>query len=119
MSDIKNFRDLKVWQKAHQFVLNIYKITEGFPEKEKFGLISQIRRAAVSIAANIVEGFKRRGIKDTCNFYTISEASLEEVRYYLILSKDLKYTSVEISEKLESQAEEISKMLYATKKSVC
>jgi len=119
MGDIKTFRDLKVWQKAHQFVLNIYAITKDFPSEEKFGLTSQVRRSAVSVAANIVEGFKRRGIRDTRNFYTISEASLEESRYYLILAKDLKYISVEMEEKLENLAEEISKMPYSMKKSVC
>ena len=118
MGDVKTFRDLKVWQKAHQFILNIYAVTKNFPPEERFGLTSQLRRAAVSVAANIVEGFKRRGIKDTRNFYTTSEASLEEVRYYLILSKDLKYISATIQVKLESQAEEISKMLHAMKKSV-
>lgn len=118
MGNVKTFRDLKVWQKAHRFVLNIYAITKDFPSEEKFGLTSQLRRAAVSVAANIVEGFKRRGVKDTKNFYTISEASLEETRYHLLLSQDLKYISPNIYTKLEKQAAEVAKMLYGTKQSV-
>jgi four helix bundle protein len=116
MDKIQNFRDLEVWQKAHQFALNIYVITKKFPVEEKFGLISQIRRAVISVPANIVEGFKRRGVKDSLHFYTIAEASLEEVRYYLIFSQDLKYISSEIYKKLESQAEETAKMLFVFKK---
>ncbi|MDI6788107.1 MAG: four helix bundle protein [Planctomycetota bacterium] len=98
-----------VWQKSHQLVLNIYRITKEFPKAEIFGLISQMRRAAVSVPANIVEGFKKRGIRDKINFYNIAQASLEELRYYLILSKDLGYLVQ--SEDLDKLADEISKML--------
>lgn len=115
---MQNFRDLKVWQKAHQFVLNIYSLTQNFPSEEKFGLVIQLRRAAVSVAANIVEGFKRRGIKDSLNFYTMSEASLAEARYYLLLARDLIYFSKEIYEEHELQADEVAKMLFAFKKSL-
>jgi len=88
---IQRFEDLEVWKKAHGMVLETYKMTKGFPSDEKFGLVSQMRRSAVSIAANIAEGFKKRGIKDKANFYNISQGSLEELRYYMILSKDLGY----------------------------
>jgi four helix bundle protein len=91
MEKAQRFQDLKVWQKAHQFVLRIYKLTGSFPDHEIFGLTSQIRRSAVSIAANIVEGFKRRGKADKVSFFNISQASLEETRYYLILAHDLCY----------------------------
>lgn len=87
----ERFEDLEVWQYAHRLVLIVYKITKGFPNGERFGLISQMRRAAVSIAANIAEGFKKRGIRDKANFYNTAQGSLEELRYYLILSKDLGY----------------------------
>lgn len=109
MSKIEKFEDLTVWQKSHELVLKIYKLTKEFPREEKFGLISQMRRAAISVAANIVEGFKRRGIKDKINFYNTSQSSLNELQYYIILIKDLKYA--EGLEKINSLAEEIAKML--------
>ena len=77
MGKIESFEDLKVWQKSHELVLEIYKITKSFSEGEKFSLIPQMRRSAVSVAANIVEGFKRRGIKDKSNFYNIAQSSLK------------------------------------------
>ena len=85
----QRFDDLLVWQKAHQWVLLTYKYTKFFPKDELFGLTSQLRRAAVSVPANIAEGFKRRGKADKNRFYNIAQASLEECRYYLILSNDL------------------------------
>jgi four helix bundle protein len=85
----KTFRDLVVWQRAHQLVLSVYQLS--FPKHELFGLTNQLRRAAVSIAANIAEGFKRRGKADKARFLNIAQASLEECRYYLILADDLRY----------------------------
>src|SRR3989338_6423360 len=96
MSKILSFEDLTVWQKSHQLALEIYKATKSFPPEEKFGLVSQMKRAAVSVPANIAEGFKRRGTRDKINFYNISQSSLNELQYYMILIKDLKY-----SEKIE------------------
>ena len=87
----RSFRDLVVWQKAHQFVLAIYRLTKEFPADERFGLTSQIRRAAVSVAANIAEGFSKRGKPDKARFFNIAQGSLEEVHYYLILGSDLGY----------------------------
>jgi four helix bundle protein len=91
MDKTKSFEDLLVWQKAHEFVLLVYKITENFPRHEIFGLTSQFRRAAVSIAANIAEGYKKKDYKNKLNFLNIAHSSLEECRYYVILSKDLQY----------------------------
>ena len=85
----QNFQDLVVWQKAHQFVLDVNTYSGSFPKDEIFGLTSQFLRAAVSIAANIAEGFKRTGKKDKLRFFNISHSSLEECKYYIILSKDL------------------------------
>src|SRR5688572_18855288 len=79
----KSFEDLIVWQRAHEFVLGVYGLTARFPRDELFGLTSQLRRAAVSVAANIAEGFKRRGKGDKLRFYNTSQASLEECRYHL------------------------------------
>jgi len=113
---IARFEDLSVWQKAHQLVLQVYRITGSFPAEERFGLTSQMRRAAVSVPANLAEGFKKRGVKDKLNFYNIAQGSLEELRYYLILSKDLGYLS-DNREMVES-AEEIARMLHGLIKSV-
>ncbi|PIU41468.1 MAG: four helix bundle protein [Candidatus Omnitrophica bacterium CG07_land_8_20_14_0_80_42_15] len=109
MEKIKDFKDLKVWQKSHELALEIYKTTVKFPPEEKFGLVSQMRRASVSIAANIAEGFAKRGKKDKMNFYNISQGSLQELKYYLILTKDLNYT--ENLENCWKFADEIGKML--------
>lgn len=82
----QTFEDLLVWQKAHAWVLGVYRFSEGFPKQEMFGLTSQLRRAAVSVPANIAEGFRKRGDADKARFYNIAQGSLEECRYYLILA---------------------------------
>jgi four helix bundle protein len=109
MGKIEKFEDLVVWNKAHQLALEIYKVTKTFPKEEKFGLVSQMRRTAVSIPANIAEGFKRKGLKDKINFYNISQSSLSELRYYIILAKDLNY--VNITENIDFSMEEVGKLL--------
>ncbi len=90
---LERFEDLSVWQKAHELTLMVYRMTARFPREEQFGLVSQMRRAAVSVPANIAEGFKKRSRPDKVRFYNISQGSLEELRYYLILSRDLGYTT--------------------------
>ena len=107
----RTFRELIVWQKAHQLTLEIYTITKSFPKEEVYGLTSQMRRAAVSVSANIAEGYKKRGKLDKARFYNISEGSLSEVEYFLILSKDLKYISD--NNKLIKLTTEIAKILSA------
>ena len=87
----RTFQDLQVWQKAHAWVIDIYRITGRFPREELYGLTAQLRKAAVSVPANVAEGFKRRGKADKVRFFNISQASLEECRYYLILARDLGY----------------------------
>ena len=109
MEKIQSFKDLVAWQKAHQLALNVYKITRDFPQEERFGLIQQMRRCAVSVAANIAEGFKKRGEKDKINFFNISQGSLEEIKYYLILSKDLEY--IQDTKEISDLAEETSRLL--------
>ena len=104
----KSFREVETWKKAHQWVLGGYKLTECFPKHELFGLTSQLRRAAVSVPANIAEGFKRQGKGDKIRFYNIAQASLEECRYYLILSNDLSYAN---TDDLADKLDEISRML--------
>ena len=95
----KKFTDLIVWQKAHKFVLAIYRFTTSFPKEEVYGLTSQLRRASISIAANIVEGFKKTGPADKIRFLNISQGSLEECRYYLILANDLNYGYTDVLKK--------------------
>jgi four helix bundle protein len=109
----QSFRDLVVWQKAHEFVLAIYTLTGSFPRQEQYGLASQMRRAAVSIAANIAEGFRCRGRGDKSRFLNSAQASLEECRYYLILVQDLRYGE---TAKLACALDEVSRLLstYAT-----
>jgi len=107
---VVKFQQLTVWQEAHQLVLQVYRVTKSYPADEKFGLVSQMRRAAVSAPANIAEGFKRRGQRDKIHFYNIAQASLEELKYYFILSADLRY--VENADDLMAQAESVSRLLY-------
>jgi four helix bundle protein len=106
----RSFRDLLVWRKAHEFVLAVYAFTLGFPSQETYGLSQQLRRAAVSIPANIAEGFRRRGKPDKARFMNLAEGSLEECRYYLILAHDLGYGD---TSRLAALLEEVSKLLNA------
>jgi len=104
----RTFKDLIVWRKAHQWVLEIYRFTGSFPKGEQFGLTSQLRRAAISIPANIAEGFKRKGNPDKARFYNIAQGAIEECRYYLILARDLGYGDAGM---LAENLEEISRLL--------
>ena len=104
----RSFTDLIVWQKAHSFVLSVYKLTGNFPRSEIYALSSQFRRAAISIAANIAEGFKKRGTADKARFFNIAQGSLEECQYYLILAHDLGYADTTA---MRPQLAEVSKIL--------
>ena len=106
----RTFEDVEVWQRAHRWVLAIYRYSESFPKHELFGLSSQLRRAAVSIPANFAEGFKKAGNADKLRFYNIAQGSLEECRYYLILANDLGYGD---TAELKADIETVSKMLEA------
>ncbi|MFQ5791371.1 MAG: four helix bundle protein [Acidobacteriota bacterium] len=111
----RTFRDLLVWQKAHQFALSVYKFTATFPKQETYGLSIQMRRAAVSIPANIAEGFRKRGKADKARFLNIAEGSVEESRYYLILSEDLGYGQTET---LMDALEEVSRLISGYAKAI-
>jgi four helix bundle protein len=104
----RTFQDLVVWQKAHKFVLDSYKLSNGFPKSELYSLTSQFRRAAVSIPANIAEGFRKHSNADKVRFFNIAQGSLEEVRYYLILANDLGYAD---TAQMLALLEEVSKLL--------
>lgn len=113
MAVIKTFQELKVWQRAHQLVLEIYEITKKFPTEERYALANQVRRAVVSVASNIVEGFNRCSIRDSVHFYTIARASLEEVKYQLLVARDLGYLPGSSYQHAAQQSDEVGKMLNA------
>lgn len=115
MEKSQKFTDLIVWQKAHEFVLKVYRITSEFPKSEMYGLTSQLRRAAISIPANIAEGFAKKGKLDKLRFYNIAEGSIQECKYYLILAKDLDYTE---NDRLIDLLEEVSKILGSYSRSL-
>jgi four helix bundle protein len=106
----RTFQDLLVWQKTHQFVLEVYALTAAFPRQETYGLSRPMRRASVSIPANIAEGFRRRGKADKARFMNIAEGSVAECRYFLILAKDLGDGD---TQKLTATLEEVSRLLGA------
>ncbi|MGB2753447.1 MAG: four helix bundle protein [Pyrinomonadaceae bacterium] len=111
----RSFEDVEIWQRAHRWVLAVYRYSESFPKHELFGLSSQLRRAAVSIPANFAEGFKKAGMADKLRFYNIAQGSMEECRYYLILANDLGYGD---TTELKADIEIVSKMLEAYMRAV-
>lgn len=106
----KSFQDLLVWRKAHDLVLAVYMLTAAFPKPETYGLSLQIRRSAVSVPANIAEGFRRRSRTEKARFLNMAESSLEETRYFLILARDLGYGD---TARLTTALEEVSRLLHA------
>ena len=106
----QKFQDLVVWQKSHQLTLRVYRLTAAFPKHELYGLTSQMRRAAVSVPANIAEGFKKRGRPDKARVMNIAQSSLEELRYYFILSRDLEYLA---TSELSPDVDEVARLLGA------
>jgi four helix bundle protein len=111
MASIKGYRNLVMWQKAHQLVLEVYKITKTFPKEETFGITSQLRRAIVSVAANIVEGYKKRTKQSKINHYNIAEGSLAEADYFILLSKDLEFLEALKFNLFEEKIDEVGKMV--------
>ena len=105
------FEDIIAWQRARIFIKHVYIITKKFPDDEKFGLTSQFRRAAVSIAGNIAEGYKRIGRDDKLRFFNYSQGSLEECRWYIILAQDLNYISTDEKDSLIQEIEDTSRLL--------
>ena len=111
----KSFQGLIVWKKAHVFVLAVYTFTRTFPREEQYGLSSQFRRAAISIPANIAEGFKKKGRADKARFFNIAQGSIEECKYFLILANDLRYGDASL---LDKQLQEVSRLLESYLKAV-
>jgi len=115
---MKDFKQLKVWEKAHQLALAIYKATAQFPKEELYGLTSQIRRASMSIPTNIAEGCGRNTDAEFARFLQIAMGSASETEYELILAHDLEFLANEHYEKLQSRVEEVKKMLSSLIKTI-
>lgn len=118
MANSKSFREVRAWQKAHEFVLAFYKTKKMFPDDEKFALVPQFQRAAVSIAANIAEGYKKLSKADKLRFMNIAQGSLEECRYYIILSHDVGYYSKDVANDMWTKIEAASTVLNAYCKAI-
>lgn len=116
-SEMSGYERLIVWQRAHQLAIATYTITKTFPKDEKFGIISQMRRCAVSVPANIVEGYQRRSVKEKLNFFNIAHGSLAELGYYLKLTGDLGYLVPETQAQLADLRNEVGRLLHGFIKS--
>jgi len=117
MDKIRSFTDLIAWKKAHKLVLNIYKITRAFPSEERYGLIDQMRRAAVSVTSNIAEGFGRRTALDKNSFYYKSLTSLAEIQNQLIIARDLQYINTTLFTQIVNDSIEVNKLINSLIKS--
>jgi len=115
---INRFSDLTVWQRAHELTLETYRLTEKFPRSEQFGIISQLRRSAASVSANIAEGFGRRTTKELLRCLHISRGELEETRYFLILSRDLGYIVAEEFEGMNARCDSVGQLINALGRSL-
>ena len=115
---LKNFKDLKVWQRSYQLCLDIYKITKGFPKEERYGMISQIRRSALSVPCNIAEGYGRKTTPEYIHSLYIAYGSNCELETQILLSGDLGYMKAEELKKLQSDIGEVERMLKALIKSL-
>lgn len=108
---MRDFRELKVWEKAHRLTLAVYRATEHFPAEERFGLTGQLRRSAVSVASNIAEGCGREGERELAQFLNIAAGSASELEYQLLLARELEHLSVSRHRELDTQVNEVKRML--------
>ena len=115
---MQRFTDLQVWQKGHALALKLYTLSQSFPADERFGLTSQLRRAVVSVAANIAEGSKRRTRQEYARFLNMAEGSIAEVEYLLILARDLNYLTNTSAGQSIDEAEEVARMLHGLRSKV-
>ena len=115
---INRFSDLTVWQRAHELTLETYRSTEKFPRSEQFGIVSQLRRSAASVAANLAEGFGRRTTKELLRCLQISRGELEETRYFFILSRDLGYISTVAFETMNGRCDSVGQLINALGRSL-
>jgi len=117
MDKINSFTDLNTWKEGHKLVLSIYKLTKKFPINERFGLVSQINRAVVSVTSNIAEGFSRPGRKDKINFYYMAVSSLTETQNQLIIARDLGYLNTKEFVNIKDQTVVVQKLIHGLIKS--
>jgi four helix bundle protein len=115
---VSDFRDLKVWQKAHELTIDVYRTTAEFPKQEMYGLVSQMRRCAASVGSNLAEGRGRRGDGDFGRFIQIASGSLTELEYQLLLSKDLKYLAEPEYKLINQKLAEVSRVLLSLQQKV-
>jgi four helix bundle protein len=115
---MQRFTELKVWQRGHALVLGVYRLTRGFPAAERYGLLSQLRRAALSVPTNIAEGSKRVGQQDYARFLNIAEGSLAETEYLLMVSRDLGYITSQQATAVFHDLAELARMLHALRQKV-
>jgi four helix bundle protein len=115
---INRFSDLTVWQRAHELTLETYRLSERFPRSEQFGIVSQVRRAAASVSANIAEGFGRRTTKELLRCLQISRGELEETRYFLILSRDLGFITAGEFESMNGRCDSVGQLINALGRSL-
>ena len=115
---IRDFTELKVWQEAHKLTLAVYKNTRDFPAQEKFGIVSQLQRAAASVPANIAEGFARNSTNELLHFLNIARGSLAETRYFLLLSRDLGYLNGNSLQPMQKQCESVAQLINALARSL-
>jgi four helix bundle protein len=109
---MRDFRELKVWQKAHQVVLGVFRHTRGFPAEERFGLTAHLRKSATSVPSNIAEGCGRNTEKELARFLSIAAGSASELEYQLLLARDLEYLAQDVYTDLTGQVAEVKRMLY-------
>ena len=113
---IKSFSDLKAWQKSHELVLIIYKLTKNFPREEQYGLISQMKRASISISSNIAEGFSRHSPKEKLQFYYQALGSLTEIQNQLLVARDIGYISNDLFQEIADLSVEVAKLIRSLMK---
>jgi four helix bundle protein len=109
--DIKSFRELDVWKKAHELTLLVFKMTEAFPRTDQFGIVSQVRRSSSAVAANIAEGFGRGTTKEFLRVPQIARGELEETRYFMLLSRDLKKISNEEFTRIDAECDSVGRLM--------
>ena len=116
--DIKSFRELDVWKKAHELTLLVFKMTEAFPRTDQFGIVSQVRRSSSAVAANIAEGFGRGTTKEFLRVLQIAHGELEETRYFMLLSRDLKRISNEEFIRVDAECDSVGRLMNALARSL-
>jgi four helix bundle protein len=115
---MQHYSKLIVWQRSHKLVLSLYRVTQSFPASERYGLISQLRRAALSVPTNIAEGSKRAAPRDYGHFLNMAEGSLSETEYLVLVSRDLGYISIETANGYLVELTELMKMLYGLRRTI-